>query len=571
MSSFFHTLIRLWIIAVIVCLFNSVFAKTRQPENVNAILFYIDHSWHALERSMTQCKSLNDSKTNHRAVLYLPADFPISKDIRALKKQCRITIKKLPKKIKYLGELSKKHIQPPGLLYLPNPYIVPGGRFNEMYGWDSYFIIRGLLESGKLQLAYGIVENFFFEIDHYGGTLNGNRTYFLSRTQLPFLAPVIRAIYNADQKHHLTSLEWLKKAYHYAAKDYRLWLHPSHLAGKTGLSRYYDFGEGPVSEMNDSPRSYYIDVIHYFLLHPEVARPYLLKPQNASRQKSTSLFDIYFCPKKKIINNRKCKLLKKIGLTSRFYRGDRAMRESGFDTSFRFGPFSADTVDYAPVDLNSLLYKAEKDLEWMSETLNDLDASKKWHKIAEKRRRKINQYLWNKKKGMYFDYNFKTKRQSIHPYATTYYPLWTGLASKYQAKKLLANLKLFEKPGGIVTSLQETGVQWDYPYGWAPIQLVTIEGLYTYGYKEAAERLSTKFLKMVLRNFKIDHTIREKYNVITESHQTNIKFGYKTNVIGFGWTNAVFLVLLNALPKELIKSELDMDLSYVIKMKAHPV
>lgn len=521
------------------------------------ILYYIANSWKSLQRSMTDCHALSDPKTHSTSVLYIPANLPMPSSLRKIKNQCSLVVKRLPKKIEKLGDIDGNQIQPAGLLYLPHPYVVPGGMFNEMYGWDSYFIIRGLIEAKKLALANSMVENFFFEIDYYGGTLNGNRTYYLSRTQLPFLAPIIRVVYEADKNRSVTNLKWLAKAYKYAVKDYNLWTHEPHLAGNTGLSRYYDFGDGPVSELDDSAKSYYSDVIRYFLLHPEIGQPYLsYLPSDTPQSPANSFYTISICDHDQSKKDKSCKEVKKVGLSSYFYKSDRAMRESGFDTSFRFGPFSANTIDYAPVDLNSLLYKIEKDLEWMSHQLSMKQESIKWHELSDRRREKINQYLWNAERGMYFDYNFKTKQQSEHLYATTFYPLWAGVANQEQAKKVLNNLKLFEKSGGIVTSLRQTGVQWDYPYGWAPIQLITIEGLYQYGFNHDANRISHKFLMMVFKNFMREKTIREKYDVVSGSSRTNIQIGYKMNVIGFGWTNGVFLVLLKKLPAHFIKKSL---------------
>lgn len=534
----------------------------------NIILYYIANSWKSLERSMTDCNTLADPKTSAIPVLYLPADLPIPDNVKKLKQHCSLIVKRLPKKIRKLGEINADKINPHGLLYLPHPYVVPGGMFNEMYGWDSYFIIRGLIEAEKVDLAHSIVENFFFEIDHYGGTLNGNRTYYLSRTQLPFLAPIIRSVYEAHGRNR-ENLKWLSRAYKYAVKDYNLWTHSHHLAGNTGLSRYYDYGDGPVSEIAQS-ESYYADVIRYFLLHPKIAQPYLMLNQNESQQHSGFFYDVSLCSKPTDDKNdalKKCKLVKNVGLSSNFFKGDRAMRESGFDVSFRFGPFSADTLNYVPVDLNCLLYKTEKDLEWMSMQLGKQQSAAMWSKRADIRRKRIDRYLWNEKLGLYFDYDFKNKQQSNYPYATTFYPLWAGLATPEQAKKVVTNLSSFEKSGGIVTSLRQTGVQWDYPYGWAPIQLIAIEGLYQYGFQQDATRISHKFLTMVLKNYMRDKTIREKYDVVSGSADTNIQIGYKMNVIGFGWTNGVFLVLLKKLPTQVVKKELGLNQNFLSPVK----
>jgi len=224
------------------------------------------------------------------------------------------------------------------------------------------------------------------------------------------------------------------------------------------------------------------------------------------------------------------------------------MRESGFDVSFRFGPFGAATHHFAPVCLNSLLYKTEKDLERMSMLLGHPEAAKNWESKAAERRRRMIQYLWDGRRGLFFDYNFMTGKRSKYEYATTFYPLWAGLASKEEAQAIARNLNLFEQAGGLAMSRIETQAQWDFPYGWAPIQLLAVEGLRRYGYDHEADRISRKFLSMVLENFRRDHTIREKYNVVTRSSETKVVEGYAQNVTGFGWTNAAFLELLHESP-----------------------
>lgn len=545
------------------CLASPLQHKNKSYAQNDSILNYIANSWTVLQRSMDNCNTFYDPKMGINSIVYLPAEMPTPEHLKILEKRCKLNIKRLPRRIKQLGDIDLDKIYPSGLLYLPHAYVVPGGRFNEMYGWDTYFIIRGLIENKKNKLAHGMIENFFFEIDHYGGTLNGNRTYYLSRTQLPFLAPMIRSVYEADKLQNNADLAWLKRAYSYAVKDYNLWNRPPHLAGKTGLSRYYDFGDGPATEINGPAKSYYLDVVHYFLLHPETSHSYLLHSRNNSLPSPGPVFTVFVCNNTKDAGKKlnsqsqlrsaiSCKEVENVGLNNQFYKGDRTMRESGFDISFRYGPFSADTSDYAPVDLNSLLYKAEKDLEWMSHELNKPDQAKKWQKLAEIRRDKINQYLWNKEQGIYFDYDFVSRQQSKYPYASTFYPLWVGLASTDQAKQVMKHLKYFEKPGGIVTSLRKTGVQWDYPYGWAPLQLIAVEGMYQYGFTNAGNRIAKKFLSMVVKNYRRDKTIREKYDVVASSSQTDIKVGYKTNVVGFGWTNGVFMVLINKLPQSIV-------------------
>jgi len=497
---------------------------------------------------MTRCDSLVDPKMNAPSILYLPADFRAPTSIERLQQECKVEVRRLPKVIVHPGETDPEKIQPPGLLFLENPYVVPGGRFNEMYGWDSYFIILGLIRAGRTDLAHGMVENFFFEIEHYGAVLNANRTYYLTRSQPPFLTSMVLAVYEADKAAGREDRKWLATAYNFAEKDYQMWVRPPHLAGNTGLSRYYDFGEGPVPEGRKDESGYYRKVAAYFLSHPSPTHELVENSDKAhssetDRQAADPLFTLQLCEPSS--HGPRCEIMKNFFLSRDFYKGDRAMRESGFDISFRFGPYGGKTHHFAPVCLNSLLYKTEKDLEQMSLLLGKRAEALQWKQRARQRKQRINQYLWDEKRALFFDYNFETHKRSKYEYATTLYPLWAGLASREQALRIRNNLPAFEQAGGLAMSHTQTGVQWDYPYGWAPIQLLGVKGLRRYGFKVDADRISHKFLSMVTENFQRDHTIREKYNVVTRSSETHVETGYLSNEIGFGWTNGVFLELLH--------------------------
>jgi alpha,alpha-trehalase len=530
------------------------------PPSLEGILQYISAGWDTLTRSMNRCESLEDTKTGGEAFLYLPAGMEIPPAVAELQNHCRVRVEHLPAPITRLGEIDSSKIPMEGLLYLENPYVVPGGQFNEMYGWDSYFIIRGLLRDHRRQLAKGMVENFFFEIEHYGGVLNANRTYYLTRSQPPFLSSMILAVYEDEAGDGKTDLPWLAKAYRYALRDYEQWTAPPHLAGKTGLSRYFDHGNGPVPEILGDPSQYYRGAAYFFLAHGPSFKPYLThEKESGSVSKIPALsFPVFDCtPETADIGASECAVGSWIGLTEDYYKGDRSLRESGFDVTFRFGPFGAATHHFAPVCLNSLLYKTEKDLERMSELLGRPEDAMKWEAKAAEREKRMIQYLWNGRSGLFFDYNFVAHKQSKYSYATTFYPLWAGLASKEQAGEVAQNTNLFEQAGGLATSRTQTQAQWDYPYGWAPLQLLAVEGLRRYGYEREADRISEKFLTMVLDNFRRDHTIREKYNVVTRSSETSVVEGYAQNVTGFGWTNAVFLELLHQSPE--VKAVLDKD------------
>ena len=524
-------------------------AQSAQPA-LSPILTYISTGWDTLTRSMTDCQTVVDPKLTDSSVLYIPAHFSPPPAVADTQKRCNIQVKELPAAITGPGQVTKS-IYPPGLLYLPSNYVVPGGRFNEMYGWDSYFIVRGLLEDHRVELARGMVENFFFEIEHYGTILNANRSYYLTRSQPPFLTSMVMAIYEADQSARHDDRKWLERAYEFASKDYEMWNRDPHLAGDTGLSRYYDFGNGPAPESLKDESGVYRKVTDYFLFHD--ARDYIVDMSNGKPDRPVDgfLYSVQVCEEPLTMARPVCDPAKKISLTSDYYKGDRAMRESGFDISFRFGPYGAATHHFAPVCLNSLLYKTEKDLQQLSDILGRKEDAQRWQQRAEKRKELIQKYLWDAQRGMYFDYNLDQSARSSYEYITTFYPLWAGIATPEQAEAVRKSLPVFEHEGGLAMSNHDAGDQWDLPYGWAPTQLLAIEGLRRYGFHKDADRVSFKFLSTIAENFRRDGTIREKYNVLTRSSESHIETGYSQNVVGFGWTNAAFLALLHALPPDL--------------------
>src|SRR2546422_6902784 len=209
-------------------------ASRNEQAGLPEIQSYISSAWDTLTRSLTSCRSITDPKASTPPVIYLPADFSAPAELDQVTRECHAQIARLPRVIHGLGEIDVKGLDPHALLYLPHPYVVPGGMFNEMYGWDSYFIIRGLVESGRIDLARGMVENFFFEIRHYGALLNANRGYMLTRSQPPFLTSMIMAVYDAERALGRDDREWIETAYPFAVKDHDLWVHEPHLAGEIG-------------------------------------------------------------------------------------------------------------------------------------------------------------------------------------------------------------------------------------------------------------------------------------------------------------------------------------------------
>ena len=423
------------------------------------------------------------------------------------------------------------------------PFVVPGGRFNEMYGWDSYFIVLGLLQDGRVDLAKSIVDNFVYEIRNYGAVLNANRTYYLTRSQPPFLSSMALEVYGRLAKDSL-SLLWLRTVFKAVIQEYRtVWMNADHLT-QTGLSRYFDRGLGPPPEVEPG---------HFNSVFARFADRRGMDVVNYERDYTLGL-------------------LKEPEL-DQFFEHDRAMRESGHDTSYRLYNRCADLVT---VDLNSLLYKIEKDV---ADVLNHhfggllvlddstTEKSADWVARAAKRKELINQYLWDPGHGMFFDYDFRKGERVPYVSATTFYPLWAGLATKAQAMALVERaLPQLEMPGGVVSSTEDSrGAitpnrplrQWDYPYGWAPHQILVWQGLKNYGFVEQAERLAYRWLYMITSNAtKYNGTITEKYDVVRRSHDVfaeygnvGTKFSYITKE-GFGWTNASYQVGLGLLGRE---------------------
>jgi alpha,alpha-trehalase len=420
------------------------------------------------------------------------------------------------------------------------PFVVPGGRFNEMYGWDSYFIALGLLEDGRVELARGMVDNFVYEIENYGKILNANRTYYLTRSQPPFLSSMALAVYKRLPKNEGTRA-WLARALEAAIHEYRdVWTDNNHETS-IGLSRYFDPGLGPPPEVEPG---------RYDAVFAEYAKKHGMTLAGFERAyEDGTVHD---------------------AALDTFFTNDRSMRESGHDASYRL---LDDCAELATADLNSLLYKIETDI---AETLSRVfggsltlrDGTREWAAAwaARARHRKmlVTRYLWDENKGMFFDYDVVRKKRTSFVSATTLFPLWAGLATREQASRLVHTaIPLLALPGGIVGSTERSRgpvtpthpqTQWDFPFGWAPHQMLTWEGLKRYGYDSLARDLAARWLYTIAVNAaNYNGTIAEKYDVVTRSSQVfaeygnvGTKFSYLTRE-GFGWTNASFVVGLTYL------------------------
>ncbi|POW02420.1 hypothetical protein PSTT_11792 [Puccinia striiformis] len=440
----------------------------------------------------------------------------------------QINILKLPSDIN-----SFPNLEDHGTLYLPFPYVVPGGRFQEMYAWDSFFIAIGLLRDNQTRLARNMVDNYIYQIEHYGTILNGNRTYYLTRSQLPLLTPLIKLILPTVRTE--VRQVWLRRAIDAAEKYHKYWTTGPHLTPSTGLSRFFDFGtpgSSPPEIIHESdPKdgsSAHSRVKHFFRDHYLTGIP---------DYDISEYYDFHTDT-----------------LTPKFMDNDRAMRESGFDTSSRFGPFNSKILDFNPICLNSLIYLMEKDLSELytlidpstarppgSKIIHHNNKSKFWLNKSLKRRELIHTYNWDSKSGVYLDYDYIEKTRKEYIFGTTFIPLWAGLSTLEHATEVCKNgVGQLEIGGGISTSTKEAGDQWDKPYVWAPLQFFAVDGLRRYGFDLIADRIAANFNSMVLKTWLNTGHLWEKYNGVKRDQSVVLKFGYPTNEAGFGWTNAVF-------------------------------
>ena len=404
------------------------------------------------------------------------------------------------------------------------PFVVPGGRFNELYGWDSYMESLGLLANDRVDLAKSMTQNFCFCIKHYGKILNANRTYYLGRSQPPFLTDMALRVYERI-KSEPGALEFLRSAILAAIKEYyTIWMADPRLDPVTRLSRYRPEGVGVPPETEST---HFTHILHPYAVKHNMSFNDFVRAYNHGAVIEPDL-DEYFLH-------------------------DRAVRESGHDTSYRLEKVAA---NLATIDLNSLLYKYEVDIartirNFFGDRLlipkdyctgdmqpGQQETSATWDRRAKRRRLAIDKYLWNESKGMYFDYDTIKKEQTSYESATTFWAMWAGLSTPRQAASLVINaLPKFEVFGGLVSGTEEsrgiTGLsrpnrQWDYPYGWAPQQMLAWTGFLRYGYQEEAERLAYKWLYMVTKAFvDFNGVVVEKYDVTRpiDPHKVDAEYG----------------------------------------------
>ena len=519
-----------------------------------------EHFWDGLTRRIDAsglARIVGDTKTvGAHPRLYVPASDPRAlayfAEVARDRPELNLEVVRLPEVI--TAEYALSIDDKPGLLSLalalkPDgglqglPFVVPGGRFNELYGWDSYFEALGLLHDGRVDLAQAMVEHFLYEVRHYGQILNANRSYYLTRSQPPFLTSMGLAVHS-----HLPSgperTEWLRRVLQAGIREYEtVWMGERRLT-PTGLSRYHAAGIGMPPETEEG---------HF----DAILRPYAARAGMDVRTYSR----LYL--KREVVEP---------ALDAHFVH-DRTMRESGHDTSNRLEGCAA---HLCTVDLNSLLYKYEVDIARTLEsafggrlTLDDgtrHDAAA-WDDRARRRQALMNGLCWDDERGMFFDYDFVARGRTGYESATTLYPLWAGLATADQAQRLVERaLPRFEAAGGLLAGTEASRGpvtderpqrQWDYPFGWPPHQMLAWQGLVNYGYAEVARRLAYRWLLMITRNAAdYNGTIPEKYDVVNRTHRVFVEYGnvgtefdYITRE-GFGWMNASYQVGLALLTPE---------------------
>ena len=390
------------------------------------------------------------------------------------------------------------------LIDLPHPYIVPGGRFREIYYWDSYFTMLGLQVSGKTEIIRNMVDNFAFLIDELGFIPNGNRSYYLGRSQPPFFSLMVKLLAENNVGLMAKYQSPLEKEYSFwmdgeeNVKANSAWRRLIKLTDGSILNRYWDDMETP------RPESYREDV--------ELA-------ENSKEE------------------------------IKRTYRNLRAAAESGWDFSSRWFADGQNmetirTTELIPVDLNCLLLHLEETLQTCYNLSHDTAKILEFEQRISLRKAAIQNYCWNSEAGFYFDYNFSTSQQSSEKTLAAAFPLFFKVANDKQAEavsKVLENE--FLSDGGLVTSLKSTGQQWDFPNGWAPLQWIAIQGLENYGYSDLAKKIAVRWISLNEKVFLRTGKMMEKYNVVDMNLDAG--GGEYDSQDGFGWTNGVFLILID--------------------------
>jgi alpha,alpha-trehalase len=406
------------------------------------------------------------------------------------------------------GPPAESAAEPSSLIPLPHAYVVPGGRFREVYYWDSYFTMLGLLGSGRTDLVRDMLDNFAWLISRFGHMPNGNRTYYLSRSQPPFFAAMVGLYAEATDTAHALRYLGALETEHAFWMDGATGLHAGEahrrvvrLPDGSVLNRYWDDRAEP------RPEAYRHDV--------EIGR--------------------------RVSESRR----------AAFYRNVRATAESGWDFSSRWLRDPADlrtleTTDLVPVDLNCLLYHAERliaALRRFRAEPGDAEVAAHLESVAADRRRVLLAAAYDSATGFFYDVRWRTgERVTDRPTLAAAVPLYFGLATPAEGRAVAARLEReFLKAGGFVTTLIPSGQQWDAPNGWPPLEWMAIEGVRRYGRASLADTASARWLALNRRVYRGTGKMMEKYDVEDPSRPAG--GGEYPTQDGFGWTNGVALAL----------------------------
>lgn len=417
------------------------------------------------------------------------------------KETCRDHIRDLwPLLFRPADDAGKSHSS---LIPLPYPYVVPGGRFREIYYWDSYFTARGLIADGQSEMALNMAKNFRHMIKTCGHIPNGNRVYYLSRSQPPFFIPMISML--ADEFGSTVISDF----YDEALLEHAFWMDETGEPGRRAVT---------ITDQNGSKHT----LNRYWDDNPA--------PREESWIEDVSEFEASGSSDEVT-----------------FYRHIRAACESGWDFSSRWlsdelSLSSIETTSILPVDLNTLLWYAEDRLAEWSRSLGHSSEAEKFRALADKRKASVHQLMWDSDRGFYFDYHI-SRRQTTHCFSlAAVYPLYFGMADQPRVEAVADHLKKqFLKDGGLLTTTNTTGQQWDAPNGWAPLQWMAIIGLENYGLSELADEIRKRWLMLNERVYAESGKMVEKYNVSDVSKKGG--GGEYPLQDGFGWTNGVFSAL----------------------------
>lgn len=392
------------------------------------------------------------------------------------------------------------------LIALPYTYIVPGGRFTAQFYWDSYFTMLGLAADNRWDSVKNMLKNSAYLIRKFGFIPTANRTYYLSRSQPPFLSYMVKLLAR-HQNRTLTMLEYLP----YMLSEYRFWI-----KGRRTLSTKEDV------------------VAHRRVVRLEDGSIMARYFDNKATPRPESLWED----------------VETAGNTDneKLYLDLRAGAESGWDFSSRWFSDPSDiktihTTDIIPVDLNCLLYHLETTIAETYQRMFQPLFARKFQKFADKRAAAINKYMWDEEEQFFVDYDFRANKRTGRITLAGVFPLYAKIATHRQAEAVAMRIERdFLKKGGLVMTLLETGQQWDSPNGWAPLQWVAIQGLREYGYHQLADKIKKAWIDTCIGVYEREGKMVEKYNVVNPDELGG--GGEYVLQDGFGWTNGVLAALL---------------------------